>query len=335
MVGINARAVNLLNTAYTFGSAGTATGWGFVCPVSADLTEMYFYQTAQAGAAGANVTVEIRSDTSDRPGATLHATQTIARVGGQKWNHVTFSSPFTMTAGTIYHVSIHNSDGTPGTNTITVLCTMSVQSGAGAGYWDMSGANRAYFPEHETTNGWSSATFPTGVTVGILKFSDGTIIGNPYTTGGASWTSNTRERGLLINSLPFDCEIYNVGVTSFTANYSGIKVYRDNTAPGGSTIATASQNNLGPTFTPPLVLTRNTKYRITTTFSVASTQPTYAQIDDYAAFPTDLQAVSYMQGKIMGTVDDGAGGWTDFPDRMPNMILGIRRILSGGNSWSS
>jgi hypothetical protein len=306
-----------LGSAYTYNSAGAAYGFRWVAPVSGNLTDVWFFVTATAGTPGV-VTCELRNFntvTTGKPGASLLASQTITPgTTANKWINVHFASPYSVVIGTPYWLVFGDAGWTTG-NTTTID--------------DISIWGRNY-PLAVIAQGWTTtdgyATVQTNVPntpAMVLKFADGTLFGNPFTTA-AGYTSNTRERGMKILGLTEDLYISGVSLGGPSSNISGLKIYQGTTAPGGTTVLTVSfptgAGAHGASYFAPFKLLKNTLYRVVLTYGSSSNNPTYWQIEDFAT-TTDVTNAALGQGTIFETIDNGSGGWTDNIDRLPQMAL--------------
>lgn len=331
MVGYGGGGGNLsLNSAFTFNSAGASMGYRFVAPVTSTLTDFYFYVAAFTGTPG-TVTVEVRNVGASGivPGTTILATQSVTMdTTAARWNKCTFATPASLTQNTEYWVIIYNTTATPASNFPALMAYSSHTQPEGNANQTQGGMFRPY----STTTGWT-ATNNLGSPICVMKFGDGSVLGNGYSQTKTNYTSNTLERGLKF-TLPFDAKLAGVAIGG-GATISGLKIYKGTTAPGGTTIFSATlAPNAGFAWTNDLLLVRNQLYRAVCTFSANGTGPQYNPMLDYSRF-ADVQATVFGDGYMSDTIDNGAGGWTDNADRMPQVSLVFSQILSGGNSWST
>lgn len=315
------------------GSAGTAVIFKIVAPVTQTLTDLYLYLTAVAGTAG-TLRVDIYNDSSGAVGSTNLGTQDITWDGtANRWNHVSFGTPVSMTQNTAYWIIAYNAASTPGTNHFTITYGI----GFGPGDGGTATGNILGPIKVGTLTSGTSSSIASGSPVIAVKFADGTVTGGCYGTGRTSYVTSTKERGFKILGLPFDCTLGAVCFNGSTA-ISGMKVYKGTTAPGGTTYNTTtcpvdgSTNVIYPASE--IVLTRNTLYRVVLTFGSTSTGPGFIPVADAARF-ADVLKTQYALGNVCDTIDNGSGGWTDTSTNLPDMILILNRILAGGNSWSA
>lgn len=301
-----------LSSAYLAGVSGAAVGMRFIAPTTGNLTDVYLFITAITGVPG-NLTVELHPQTSaTQPNTgTTHATQTVAPgVTANKWIRCTFGTPFSVTQGVAYWITPGDAAG-GGVN----FATVGYQGGiASSVQRQMSGFTSA--------DGFATAgTLQNSTPPMVLKFSDGTLFGNPFTTN-AAYANNQRERGLKIVSLTENLVINGATWSNPSSNQSGLKIYSGATAPGGTPDLTVTFGNgaasIGSTQFPAFTLKKSTIYRIVLTFSANNTGPNYVQIEDFSG-NTDITNCAFAGGQMYGTQDDGAGGWTDSIDQFPRM----------------
>jgi hypothetical protein len=308
-----------LGSVYVYATSGAALGIRWNAPVTGNLTDVWFFVTAILGTPGVT-TCEVRgwnAAAGGKPGTVALATQTVSPGGtANKWINVHFASPYSVTIGNIYWIVLGDAGWTTG-NTVTVDDISTIRNAGFAqlmiGYTTGDGF---------TTNGVSTSAEPAM----ILKFADGSFLGNPFTTVGA-YTSNTLERGIKIVGLTEDVVIDGFCLQNGHANISGIKIYKGATAPGGATEVTITlatgTNAVGMGFFAPFTLVKGTVYRVVLTFSGAATVPSFFQIEDFAT-TTDVTNSAFGGGTIYETIDNGAGGWTDNIDKIPQMALLIK-----------
>ena len=313
------RTTFVLDTAYTYGSAGKAVGFRFIAPVTANLTDIYFFSTAIAGTPG-NLLAEVRNyGASTTVPGTLITSESIAPAGAaSKWLRATLSTPAALTQGTGYWISIGDAAGS-GTNKSTLLSRGGTIS---------SSASYNFLNALTTTNGWSTGTSTTTVGTLVLKFSDGTLMGAPYTTT-AAYASSALERGFYLNNLNERITVSGVTWANTSANFNAFKIYDAATAPGGTALLSvaipASAAAIGALFFDPYTLAGNTAYRIVLGFGAAETGPNYANIEDAGTF-ADLLLAGALAGNAYACIDDGAGGWTDTTSDFPLMALFLEDV---------
>jgi hypothetical protein len=311
-----------LGSAYTYATAGAAIGVMFVAPTSGNLTDVWFFVTTTTGAGNPPgvTTVELRnynSTNKNRPGTTQHAVQTITPgVTDNKWINAHFTTPYSVTKGITYWIVIADAGWTSGHT-----ATVDYKAGIGT-------SRQMYQLFQSVTTADGFAADPTKANLSpamVLKFADGTIYGNPFTTNAGD-TSNTLERGIKIVSLTEDLTICGVIFTG-SSSISGLKIYSGATAPLGTTDVTitfgAGEGYFGAAFFAPFTLRKNKVYRIVFTYNGSTTYPQYYQIEDYAT-TTDVTNCGFAGGKMYRTLDNNDGTWADQIDMFPQMALIIQ-----------
>jgi hypothetical protein len=310
-----------LGSVYVYATSGAAWGYRFISPVSSNLNDVYFFVSATAGTPGVT-TVELRnniSGTVNKPGTTLHATQTVSPgTTANKWIKCTFGTPYSCVQGNEYWIVIGDAGWTTG-NTATV-----VVKGGFANYAGDTASART-ITGYTTADGFTTAgSSQTSAGSSVLKFADGTIIGAPYTTNAAHGSS-ALERGLkivgLTEKLVVIGAIYNV-VGNLATTF---RIYSGATAPGGTTgfakTLSTGEKDAGCVMFAPFTLLKDTIYRVTLSAGATTlTCPGYYQIEDFAT-STDLTDCSPGGGRMHETIDNGAGGWTDNIDLLPKIAL--------------
>jgi hypothetical protein len=316
---VSTRTTQALSGVYTFGSAGNCAGYRFVAPTSSTLVDVYFYVSAVAGTGG-TVTVELRSySSSTLPGATLHATTSVATAAAAKWYKATFGSPFTLTANTSYYLVLTSNDATN-------FATIVHRSGP-----EMPDAFTGPLIAVTSANGFSTGSNTSKSGTVALAFGDGSVVGNPYTTN-ASDAANALERGIKIYGLDGPVAVSGLmTVAGVASNWNAVKIYSGTTAPGGSTVLSQScgtaNTDSGVARFAPTTLAAGTVYRIVFGFSGSSNNPGYYQIEDEATYGAAiLDLVTFGGGQMCHTIDNGAGGWTDSTDRFERMALIVNSL---------
>lgn len=300
-----------LDSNYVHGTGGDAVEVFFVAPETGNLTTVYFYITAVTGTPG-NLTVELRNNSSSKPGATLHASQSVSG-DSTGWVTCTFDTPYSVTCGTKYWICIGDADGSA-SHYASVLWK--------SGYYD-SLDNYRMFCGYNTTDGNANVTSGYQTIPFVLKFAGGTIVGVPYTVG-ANDTSDTKTRGMKITGLTEDLQIIGVILNCNTVNVSGVKIYSGSAAPGDSAdyTFTGDLSNYGMWFSNIVTLKKNTVYRVAFTHSGANSAPGYYQIEGTP--PDDVKAASVGgSGNFIHTISDGGtpAAWVDTDTKFPRMGL--------------
>jgi hypothetical protein len=180
-----------------------------------------------------------------------------------------------------------------------------------------------------------------------LVFSDGTVLGNPYTERVAN-TSNTLERGIKITGLTEQIKIAGIILTDSSSSMSTVQILAGATAPAGAVWAgfnggaaqtlTTAQKLASQIIRFPSVVTleKDTAYRLTLRYAGNTGAPSYANIEDAAVPGTHATTCSFLQGRYCHTIDNGAGGWTDTTTQLPGIGLLLYdqvAITAGGGIW--
>lgn len=260
---------------YTYGSAGTAVGIRGRPMGNETLNSAYVYVTAFTGTP-ANVNdlnFELRNDTSNKPGTTLHASGTTDPSGitAPAWVGVTGLSQ-ALTGATAYWGTWTDADQNA-TDFATIMRNVATAP-----------FNTLYeFGDRDcgsSTNGWSTITNTAAIGSIVLGCASGVVFGNPFVAASTA-TSNTNRKGLnlsvgMTESIKCLGMIYNP-----LTNVSGMEL---RTGGDGASFGTSVFSTVIPSiasglavggylFNPPQTLTKATPYRIVYTYAGASTVP--------------------------------------------------------------
>jgi len=304
------QATQALSNTYTYNSAGNVGGGRLRFLTAKTINNLYFHITAYTGTA-ANVNdidVELRNDSSNKPGATTHISTTKDPASATGWINVSGLS-FAASADTSYWVSIGDADGS-GTDFATILLGLS--TGLGTGDVLIGDKQRA-----DSTNGWSTTTLrTTGGGAFVLTFSDNTSFGMPFSSVANS-TSSTNRRGLLMNSLTETVKLLGMTCGNGSANLSGVELWSGAGGPSGSADATGTHElfalgastNVGFFFATPQTLAKATQYRIVYTYSASATTPRKQSIGTGA--DSNLKAAMQGGGSWYWTEANGTTDWSN------------------------
>lgn len=309
-----------LNSAYTYNSAGDAVAMRFALNEAKTLTDVYCYLTALNGTP-ANVNDlnwEIRDNSADpnEPGSTLVASGTYDPSGDSPpvWMTMATGLSQALLAGKVYFLIVADADGN-GTDYATIL-----RNGP------FGAALRSMFFSPNTTDGFQT-TNDRDPSAMVLAFSDGSVIGNPY----SRVTSNSYnvERGLKVQ---FDEDVELIGLqwanATVAGNLLGIKIYEDGNNPGGTTVYASTEDyedaNLHGThyrFESVVTLTGGTVYRVVFTSGGSDNDPRQPNFGA-GAIPSDVALARYAgNSNWVFTRDSGGGGWTDDDTSLMTMML--------------
>ena len=332
-----------LNSNYVFGSAGACVGVRFLAPFGGvHLHTAYFFLHA-ADAVGCDLACNLANYGSlvTVPGSSIRQVTTPGGTTANKWVKFDFSAfSDVLTPGAPYWGVVGNPQGA--TN---------------SGY-QIRGRNSAHnllttpfgFSIYSSTNGFTTAgpsiTLPVAA---IFVFSDGSVIGYPYTTA-LSGATTSLEHGLLISGLTEKLSINGLAFASGSSSYfSSIQVYEGSTAAGGTVWAgfnggaaynlTTQMSIYGVVKLPQFTFDKNTIYRVTMKNTNINSVCGYNCVEDPTTPGADALAACLGQGNFCYTIDNGAGGWTDYNDpyvglylpRMSLMIQDQVAVAAGGN----
>ncbi len=298
------------STGYVYNSYGSVVGLRFAAASSA-LEKVYFYLESGSATVNAGPLVEIRNwntTTSNDPGTTLLDSTRVTFLGNQKWHTATFSPVVSMTVGTHYWVVIAG-ESTDNFDFVT----------------DVSDADTSFLTGYSDfftdTTGWTGGSIVGDRSPIVLKFSDGTIFGNPYANQSAT-LSTTDEYGIKINPLKTGLQITNILMDNI-ANLETIRVYRGSSNPGSpERIITPSALPLANGWFgfAPIVLESSTTYRITFKYSTSVT-PTKLVANN--ATIEDVLNCGIFGGKMHLTLNSG-GLWEDHREMFPLLRFAIK-----------
>ena len=299
-----------LSVLYVYGSAGNVSGGRLRFLSAKTVNNIYFFITAYGGTPG-NVTdidVELRNETSNKPGSTTHIATTINPASATGWINTSGLS-FAASADTPYWVSIGDAvNATIATDFATTLIRLS----AGVSTADPLGGDRT---AGDSTNGWSTTTLRSGGASVVVTFSDGTSLGQPFSATAAP-TSATNRKGLLIGALTETLKILGMVSGQSNTNISGVELWSGSNGPGGSADATGTHDLLTTGNTPvgyffgtPPTLAKATQYRLVFTYSAAATVPRKQSIGTGA--DANLKAAMLGGGGWYWTEANATSDWSN------------------------
>lgn len=333
-----------LDSNFTLGSAGDCVGFRFIAPLGGVHIHSVYWFLHASNATSHDLTCALTAyNSSSSSRANPSAIRSVNSSGGttaNKWIKFDFTAySDVLTAGEMYWVVVGDPAGSGSSYQIRT------RSSAGRTINDTV-LNRYILVSTDSTG---YATTSTGVSVPyvcIVVFSDGSALGMPYTQSQTS-TSNTLERGLkFIFDEKITCSGLSINLIS--QNVSSCQVYENATAPNGSvwsgfngglayTVPTYNRNVGAILFPSPVTFEKNTYYRITIKSSSAHTYPGYNEVEDYATLESDALKTMLGAGSWCYTIDNGAGGWTDYNNAtdgywLPRMslILQNQEVITGG-----
>lgn len=323
------RTAFALDTAFTLGSAGKCVAFRFVAPATTTVTDfLFFLSAAPAGAHDLSVNLCAYSASLQPGAAVTNGTATVS--GGttaNKWIKVTFGTPPSITAGTVYFLVVGDPSGAASNYSILTIGTHQGLTGiapnSGAGQWRSV----------SSADGFAT----TGATVSVMApaciaFGDGTYMGMPYTLTPTTDASAAVERGWLITPDEDITISYMVAATMPTGS---MKVYESGQNPGGTVFAgfnggsafsiPASAVAIGAVRFPVCALVGGAQYRVVIDPTGATTSPGYTQIEDDTTHSAILEACGF-PGISMQHTEESGGAWVDSPSKLPRLFLGIDQL---------
>lgn len=299
-----------LDSAFTYESSGDAAFLRFVSPVtqaSGALT-VYVPVTAVTGsptdvrAAVYNGPQE--GDNANRPeaGGTALATSGATDLSSLAGKWATFTiSGLSLTVGQTYFLIVENRTGTPGSNYPTIQY---------AGRYGAQGVNETGWTGGNTTNGFTTnPTVHASVGCWVLKFDDGSLMGNPY-AGLETHANNTNDRGSRVRFTE-DVEISGFQMPQSHSLLTNLRIYV------GSTEQFSSPYALDPSIRnvsrivrfAPITFEKETDYDVVLDPGASSVAGTSTATMFEATPPTDVQdcrpyGVGFCDGSAPFTPDN-------------------------------
>lgn len=308
------KAGQALSTTFTAGSAGNCMAIRFIAHASVTLDEIHYFHTAAtvAPAGNALTTVQVRAaatSTTPNTAATLYTTTKSWSGQSGKWAKV--SPGLSLTVNTPYWVCFANAEADAATENPTIGYS------GGIAQVDTPIAFRAF----TSANGFSTCTARANAWPVALEFSDGRVIGNPWTTSGAVFTSGTQERGMYLPAFEHDMSFDGL-ILGTTTNVNRVRIYKSTVNPGGSADVDEAYSTSAGTagelathlFATPWRPTIGIAYRVVLDTSANSTAPGAFQMEnpDATDAATIMQA-GFLSGQAYATEESG-GAWDDFND---------------------
>jgi hypothetical protein len=336
-----------LDSNFELGVGGDCVGIRFVAPPGGvHLHSVYLFLHA-ANASSLDLTCHLANygAATARAGTSIRSVTAAGGTTASKWIKFDFSAyEDALTANETYWAVVGAAAGSGSSYQIRTrnssVTTNSSITNASLGKMFLFYVNDAGF----TTAG-TAASYPCQFS---LVFSDGTAIGHPYTRSPTP-ASNTLEKGL---KFIFDEKIIcNGTIGAFSSYNSTIQIYQESTAPGGtvwsgfnggeaySLPTNIKSTSSGIFFPSPITFEKNTYYRMTVKSTSNNTSPTYSEVEDYETLESAALNTLLGAGSWCYTIDNGAGGWTDYNNatdgyRLARMSLILKSqvaIPAGGN----
>jgi hypothetical protein len=216
-----------VSTAFNFGVAGsTMVGVHFIAERDQTLGSltMYVYCTAVTGTPSNSIAVlydtaaQFANDVN-RPNSTATATSTNTDMSGcasQQWVTYSFTN-VTLISGQSYFIGITNTTATPASNNFSITTRGAIDSALGCASTAPLCERR--FETFTTTDGFT--TDPTVTSVGyasfILKYNDGTLVGNPFVVAAQTPANNANMRGFRV-TFDEDVNVIGLGLTGLNGD---------------------------------------------------------------------------------------------------------------------
>lgn len=320
-----------LDSAYVYNTSGDAIGSRYPMQSAKTFSEIYFFVSSYTGTAGNvnDIDVEIRNDSSDKPGATLHDTITKDPASATGWVQVT-GFTFPGSASTVYWIILADPDGN-GTDFATLGRNASNST-------DPTAGNRIWAAA--VTNGFNTAPTFSGIVPSlVVVFSDGTVIGNPFTAVAASSSTQNR-RGLFVsNGFTESLKVYGMTTNAGSASITSVSIYAGSDLPNDATFGSfsaliqqttaARRGAVGP----PVTLAKETPYRFVDVYSGNSTTPSKMNIG--TGVNATLRAAMLGAGSWYWAEqgNSAANTWAnDDTSAWPNAAVLVDDQVAGGSS---
>ena len=313
--GIQTETSVLLNTNYTYNSAGKGAAWFFISSETANLTDIIFYVKTVNGTGSTDGVLnwEVREGIASnfKPGSTLTASGTWTTDGTTGWKTISGLTA-SLTAGKYYWVVIADADG-DGTNNTTVVL--------GSSNGSTSPINMVSWCS-STSNGFSTPSSTTAVMFGAVKIGSTWQGGWPFNSM-TTVTSGTYERGMRFRLREAMTLVGFIDPQDAIMNVSGniSKIYADATAPGGTTLLSYT----APTFTISGTAPAGTRIIIPVTSRIdlaaetwyrcvlkpSSSVTTPRKVVGPGTFPTDLKTACFPCNGDCYWTNESGGTWVD------------------------
>lgn len=317
-----------LNNAYSFGVSGTVTALRYMPHFSAYLNEFWYYTGTRNGTPTGALTIEVREANASSitlPG-TLMTSESHTPTADNTWQRVVFTTPPYFSINKIYYIIIGDAAG----NATNFYRVHTSNFGLPGNY---GGSTERRYGTVTTSNGFAtSGSGQFSGHVGLMRFSNGLVIGNVHTTGGTSG-NNTNKRGYLIENLEADYEIFGVQISN-SGNISGIEVFDKSQSPNQTPMMRQATNtdtaNLGICyFEKPFRMRAGKSYRVVLTYSAASSNP--GQINaTFAPGNPPTEGVGLWGDRMFPCLQNG-NAWTDTHRNLGVLnyafVIFVRRVI--------
>ena len=327
-----------MDTAFVYGTSGDAFFTRVTAPVgqSAATLTAYFYVVAVTGTPDFQMGVyngPVTGGDLERPEAggsdLASAPSTLSLSSADDGTWVSATCTVSLTAGNNYFVILKNTHGTPASNNATFRYRGALDGIGTNGTAVYSSCQTGY-----TTDGFTTDPTVQASSFGciIVKFSDGTLLGNPYVSSSAH-ASNTNSRGIRVQFTE-DVVVSGISTPGLGTTVNGVGVYP---TASGTPIVSASgdataEEKSGIFRFAPTTLTGGTSYDIVTNFATNSTIGTFYTMGEAEGnVPADVIACRPLG--TFGSVDGTVGSMTFNTSQITATALIIDNfpaIASGG-----
>lgn len=321
--GAASGATLVMDTDYEFLTGGEAIGVKFIAPTGGVTIDKVW--AAIANKTGTpTLTCDIAlGGTIDHPSSAL--TGDFATSNASSWIEFTNFQPTQdpMIGGGVYWVSI-------GTDAGSGLSSYEIVSDGGPTNFGLSPSK--IWEAYRTASGWSGASTALSSPPIVIKFSDGTYMGNPFDTTTTT-ASNTHHKGWVITP-QVDLVLLGASLTTFSANITDIAVYLNGKAPDAtpdavSTSDSMSAANLTAFFEDEVTLTAGQTHRIVFRYGVNTAMTVYS--NTYGSTATSTRNANPWGGTVYYVSGTGST-WTGNQDQLP---VGAMYFRSSGAAGST
>lgn len=330
--GSGAAASVTLTNAYVQNTSGDAFGIRFLSRSTDTIDAVWVYVTAISGAPVLAATL-IGENTGfvARPAtATTLDTSTAADTPtAGTWCKITFGTPYTPVVGEILWIVVHKTSGT----------TCDIRVGTNAVFFRNNSENIHLVCETTsngyTTNGGAQLEAPFLIKQGSSYF------GQPLTQQATVYASNQLERGIKFTS-PVTCKLSGFISVAGSTNVASAHLYASSGVPGGTTLndwdmdsdtGQTTNDAIGAKiFSSDVTLSQGSTYLFTLRFTVNSNFPVVGEIENYASYTTEFDAIRDANPWLpYSVIDGGAGSFTSQKQYFPGFVLLVSDFPSVGH----
>ena len=310
-----------IDSAFVFETSGDCFCARLVAPVSQSAATITLYVYAVTTTGTPDFQLEVRNGYSgsgdvDRPetgGADLASSpSTLSLSNADDGTWVSLTATVSLTVGLTYWLIVKNTHATPASNHTLFRYNGTIDAWGGTSVAGNTGGRSGLVAGYNTNAsnfGGADATLSGGVGSVVVKFNDGTLLGQPYVGTDSAHASNTNSRG---NRFTMSHNMVISGMKgTITSALSGGAVYA---ASGGATLASSAGDGgveagtVGGLYRfAPATAASGTAYDYVSTFASASTVGTILTMGEIEAnVPADVLAcrpfsAAYVDGATPGS----------------------------------